>query len=63
MALLEQPIRMSNQEAAYILRRLAYVPSRGNGKSMSQLHVTMALKKAIYALETLEKGENDEKRG
>lgn len=52
-------LTMSNQEAADILRRLSYIPSRGNGKSMSQLRVTMALNKAIIALE---KGEDDEKK-
>ena len=53
------PLTMTNQEAADILRRFGYIPSRGNGKSMSQLRVTMALIKAIYALE---KGEDNEKR-
>ena len=54
-------IQMSDKEAADILRKLrnSYNPGRLNGKSETLLRMTMALNKAIYALE---KGEDNEKR-
>lgn len=43
---------MSNQEAADILKKLAYIPEgRGNGRSHTMMKVRVALIKAIRALE------------
>lgn len=48
---IEEPSKMSNQEAADVLRKLQVIPSRCNGKSTMQLRIQVALAKAICALE------------
>lgn len=53
---IEELSKMSNQEAADILRKLQVIAGRCNGKSTMELLIGTALAKAIYALEKDEKG-------